>query len=59
MPASRRVLSGGSYYDRPHRARSAFRLDFPAWQRVYNAGFRVVMEIPDATRTAARGGQAP
>ena len=41
-----RVLRGGSYYDRPHRARSAFRLSFPPWQRVYNAGFRVVMEIP-------------
>jgi formylglycine-generating enzyme required for sulfatase activity len=43
---AKRVLRGGSYYDRPHRARSAFRLDFPPWQRVYNAGFRVVMEIP-------------
>jgi formylglycine-generating enzyme required for sulfatase activity len=41
-----RVLRGGSYYDRPHRARSAFRLAYPAWQRVHNAGFRVVMEIP-------------
>lgn len=40
-----RVLRGGSYYDRPHRARSAFRLAYPAWQRVHNAGFRVVVEI--------------
>ena len=45
---AKRVLRGGSYYDRPHRARSAFRLAYPAWQRVYNAGFRVVMEIPEA-----------
>ena len=47
QPASRRVLRGGSYYDRPHRARSAFRLAYPEWQRVYNAGFRVVMEVPE------------
>lgn len=40
------VLRGGSYYDRPHRARSSFRLSYPQWQRVHNAGFRVVMELP-------------
>jgi formylglycine-generating enzyme required for sulfatase activity len=44
--AGERVLRGGSYYDRPHRARSSFRLPYPAWQRVHNAGFRVLMEIP-------------
>jgi formylglycine-generating enzyme required for sulfatase activity len=54
QPAAQRVLRGGSYYDRPHRARSAFRLSYPAWQRVHNAGFRVVMEIP-----AKITGQAP
>lgn len=42
-----RVVRGGSYYDRPHRARSAFRLAYPAWQSVHNAGFRVIMELPD------------
>ena len=41
-----RVVRGGSYYDRPHRARSSFRLSYPQWQRVHNAGFRVVMELP-------------
>lgn len=46
-PGAQRVLRGGSFYDRPHRARSAFRLSYPAWQRVYNAGFRVVVEIPE------------
>ena len=43
---AKRVLRGGSYYDRPHRARSAFRLAYPSWQRVHNAGFRVVMKLP-------------
>jgi formylglycine-generating enzyme required for sulfatase activity len=50
-----RVLRGGSYYDRPHRARSAFRLAYPPWQRVHNAGFRIVMEIPDPPVAAAAG----
>jgi formylglycine-generating enzyme required for sulfatase activity len=38
----RRVARGGSWRDRPHRARSAFRLAYPPYQRVYNVGFRVV-----------------
>jgi formylglycine-generating enzyme required for sulfatase activity len=40
----RAVVRGGSWYDRPKRARSAFRLSYPAWQRVYNVGFRIVIE---------------
>ncbi|MEI6175785.1 MAG: SUMF1/EgtB/PvdO family nonheme iron enzyme [Verrucomicrobiota bacterium] len=47
---SERVLRGGSYYDRPHRASSSFRLGYPSWQRVYNAGFRVLVELPAAPR---------
>jgi len=39
-----RVVRGGSFYDRPKRARSAFRLAYPQWQRVFNVGFRVVCE---------------
>jgi len=39
-----RSVRGGSWYDRPKRARSAFRMHYPPWQRVYNVGFRVVME---------------
>ena len=38
------VVRGGSWYDRPHRATSSFRLSYPQWQCVYNVGFRVVME---------------
>ena len=41
--ASRRVVRGGSFYDRPQRCRSAFRLDYPAWQPVFNVGFRIVV----------------
>ena len=40
-----RTVRGGSWYDRPRRATSTFRLHYPAWQRVYNVGFRVVMEV--------------
>ncbi len=40
----RKVVRGGSFYDRPKRARSAMRLAYPPWQRVWNVGFRVVCE---------------
>jgi formylglycine-generating enzyme required for sulfatase activity len=43
-PDSRKVIRGGSFYDRPPRCRSAFRLSYPAWQRVHNVGFRVIAE---------------
>jgi formylglycine-generating enzyme required for sulfatase activity len=39
-----RVVRGGSFADRPSRCRSSFRLAYPAWQPVYNVGFRVVLE---------------
>ena len=41
--AGRKVVRGGSWYDRPKRCRSAFRLSYPQWQKVYNVGFRVVL----------------
>jgi formylglycine-generating enzyme required for sulfatase activity len=40
----RRVVRGGSFFDRPARCRSALRSDYPAWQRVFNVGFRVACE---------------
>ncbi|OHB79845.1 MAG: hypothetical protein A2V98_16595 [Planctomycetes bacterium RBG_16_64_12] len=43
--AGDRVVRGGSFHDRPHRARSAFRLWYPAWAGVYSVGFRVVCEV--------------
>jgi formylglycine-generating enzyme required for sulfatase activity len=42
-----RVVRGGSFFDRPERCRSAFRLAYPAWQRVFNVGFRVVAEMEE------------
>lgn len=40
----KRVVRGGSWYDRPYRATSSFRLPYREYQKVYNVGFRVVME---------------
>lgn len=40
----RRVVRGGSWYDRPEQARSAFRKAFHPWQGVFDVGFRVVCE---------------
>ncbi len=37
-----RVARGGSWRDRPSRARAAFRLGYRPYQNVYNVGFRVV-----------------
>jgi len=41
---NRKVVRGGSWYDRPPRCRSAFRLSYPAWRKVFNVGFRVLCE---------------
>ena len=48
-----KVVRGGSFYDRPLRARSAFRLSYPPWQRVFNVGFRIVCEA-DINKVAAK-----
>lgn len=39
---ARMVVRGGSFFDHPKRCRSAFRLAYPPWRRVFNVGFRVV-----------------
>ncbi|NQT52717.1 SUMF1/EgtB/PvdO family nonheme iron enzyme, partial [bacterium] len=44
------VVRGGSWYDRPRRARSSWRLAYPAWQGVYDVGFRVIA-IPSVKLT--------
>lgn len=38
-----RVVRGGSWDDRPSRARSAFRWGYPPWLKVHTVGFRVVI----------------
>ncbi|HIQ23076.1 MAG TPA: hypothetical protein EYH34_17770 [Planctomycetes bacterium] len=40
----KRVVRGGSWYDRPRRCSAAFRLAYRPYQRVFNVGFRVVLE---------------
>lgn len=42
-----RIARGGSWRDRPHRATSSFRLPYVSHQRVFNVGFRVVVELED------------
>ena len=39
-----RVVRGGSWYDRPKRSRSGYRLSYDPWQKVFNVGFRIVVE---------------
>ena len=39
----RKVVRGGSFYDRPQRCRSSFRLSYPSWRPVFNVGFRLVI----------------
>ena len=40
--AGRKVVRGGSFFDRPARSQASYRLAYPYWQRVFNVGFRVV-----------------
>lgn len=39
-----RVVRGGSWRDRPKYATSSWRWGYPGWRRVYNVGFRVIIE---------------
>lgn len=39
-----KTVRGGSWRDRPQHARSAFRQSYLPWQKVYNTGFRVIVE---------------
>ena len=55
-PADRRVVRGGSWYDRPRRARSAFRLSYRPAQNVYDVGFRVVCGTNGPAK-ATKGGR--
>jgi len=53
--AEPKVVRGGSWYDRPKRCRSAFRLSYPAWQKIYNVGFRIVVESHMAATRFVKG----
>ncbi len=53
VPTGRYVVRGGSWRDRPKRCRSAFRLAYRAYQKVFNVGFRVVCKrLPDDAELA-------
>ena len=52
-----RVVRGGSWYDRPLKCTSSFRLPYHEWQRVYNVGFRIVCESGDTPLAVADGGR--
>jgi len=39
-----KVVRGGSWGDRPKSARSSYRWRYPKWQRVFDVGFRIVIE---------------
>jgi formylglycine-generating enzyme required for sulfatase activity len=41
---AKKAVRGGSWRDRPKHARAGFRQAYPAWQSVYNVGFRVIVE---------------
>jgi ribosome small subunit-dependent GTPase A len=52
--AGDRVVRGGSWRDRPVRCRAAFRLAHRRYQRVYNVGFRVIVQpVVKAVQRAA------
>ncbi|MBT3199711.1 MAG: SUMF1/EgtB/PvdO family nonheme iron enzyme [Phycisphaerales bacterium] len=42
--AGKRTVRGGSWYDRPKQATASFRLPYQTHQKVYNVGFRVIVE---------------
>ena len=44
----KRTIRGGSWRDRPNLCRSASRWGYPPWQKVFNVGFRIIVE-GDAT----------
>ncbi len=48
----RKVVRGGSWYDRPKRCRSSSRLAYHADQAVFDVGFRVMCEAEETPRIA-------
>lgn len=41
----KKVVRGGSWYDKPKTATASYRLMYEPFQRVYNVGFRVIVEF--------------
>ncbi len=51
--SSKKVIRGGSWRDRPKLCRSASRWAYDPWQKVFNVGFRVIIES-ESKRLAAQ-----
>jgi formylglycine-generating enzyme required for sulfatase activity len=43
-PGTDKVVRGGSWYDRPYRCTSSYRLRYAPYHAMFNVGFRVVCE---------------
>ena len=43
-PSAKKVIRGGSWRDRPKLCRSASRWAYDPWQKVFNLGFRVILD---------------
>ena len=43
-PSGEKVVRGGSWHVRPTEAGSAHRWKYPAWRKVFNVGFRPIIE---------------
>ncbi|MDR1880710.1 MAG: SUMF1/EgtB/PvdO family nonheme iron enzyme [Tannerellaceae bacterium] len=44
-----RTVRGGSWYDRPHKCTSSYRIGYCDYLQLYNVGFRVIMYQDDDT----------
>jgi len=51
--SAKKVVRGGSFFDRPYRATSSYRLGYVPWQGVFNVGFRIVIEEQDEVQYVA------
>ncbi len=45
-PGEKRIVRGGSWYDRPAEATASSRYAHHPWQKVYDTGFRVIVYPP-------------
>jgi formylglycine-generating enzyme required for sulfatase activity len=50
--SGRKAIRGGSWRDRPQLCRSASRWAYDPWQKIFNVGFRVIID-PETKRLAA------
>ncbi len=41
----KKAVRGGSWRDRPNQCRSASRWAYAPWQKVFNVGFRIIIEM--------------